>query len=420
MNKYLIILIFSFFSLQEVSAQNLDSLFNEARTLAFNKKTEKAREICYSILEKDANYIDAKLLIGKTLSWDKKYNLARVELLQALKLKPNYKDLSLTIIDNELWSGNYKNAEKQCNTALLLHKNDKEILWKKARAQEKLGKKEEAIEIIEFLLKAEKKNEKYLAYYSELTALGTTQKLGFEYSFDYFKQPYIRNAHIVSVSYTYQTPKFTLVPRVNNGHLLTADNTFLGESGFQFELDAYLNVGEKKYIYLNYGISDSTFFPKHRAGIEYFTSLPFEMEASLGMRYLQFISANTPANSIYIFTGSLGIYLGNYWLSFRPFITPQNKEISQSYNLTMRRYFKKSENYMTLTLGTGNSPDDPTRNTGDINIYKLKATKLRVGFQKELSQKVTTKITAGIAQEEYENGKFRTAFGTYLAFFIKL
>ena len=116
----------------------------------------------------------------------------------------------------------------------------------------------------------------------------------------------------------------------------------------------------------------------------------------------------------------MGIYLGNYWLSFRPFITPQNNEVSQSYNFTARRYLKNKENYITLSLGTGNSPDDPTRNTGDINIYKLKARKIRAGFQSELNNRITTKFTAGIASEEYENSKFRSTFATYIAFFIKI
>ena len=58
-------------------------------------------------------------------------------------------------------------------------------------------------------------------------------------------------------------------------------------------MDAYPSLSKKTYMYLNVGYSDSyktgTFvFPKYRAGISIYRSLPKSFEAEIGARLLNF------------------------------------------------------------------------------------------------------------------------------------
>jgi YaiO family outer membrane protein len=125
-------------------------------------------------------------------------------------------------------------------------------------------------------------------------------------------------------------------------------------NGTQFEVDAYPRISENQYLYLNLGLSNSSIYPAQRGGFELNTSLPKAFEASLGFRVLHF----SGSKRVIIYTGSLGKYVGNYWFSLRPFVTPNENDASFSVYFLTRRYFTDPENYIGVRLGIGSSPDE--------------------------------------------------------------
>ena len=77
------------------------------------------------------------------------------------------------------------------------------------------------------------------------------------------------------------------------------------------------------------------------------------MEASIGGRYYDF--ENSTAT---VFTGSFGMYKGNYYYSFRPYVTPvPNASPSFSGALDVRKYLKTAKNYFGGVISYGFLPE---------------------------------------------------------------
>lgn len=137
-------------------------------------------------------------------------------------------------------------------------------------------------------------------------------------------------------------------------------------TGGQFEVDAYPRLGSGTYAYLNAGYSEAEIFPDWRFGAEVFKSLSDAWEVSAGVRHLRF--DETPVT---LFTGSVGKYVGNYWLSARPFIRAKEAGTSASGSLTARRYFADADQYVGVRLGYGSTPSEQiTRDEiGRVNSF---------------------------------------------------
>jgi YaiO family outer membrane protein len=151
-----------------------------------------------------------------------------------------------------------------------------------------------------------------------------------------------------SVAVTHKARFGSVIARVNY-----ADR--FGSTGYQGEVDAYPRLSASSYLYLNYGHSEASVFPRDRLGAEYFTSLPQAWEASLGFRQLRFGGA-----PVTLFTGAVGKYTGNYWYSLRPYVRFKDNGTSASAGLTVRRYFADGDNWFGGRVSYGSSPTDET------------------------------------------------------------
>lgn len=159
-------------------------------------------------------------------------------------------------------------------------------------------------------------------------------------SFDSGNKPW----HLSSLEYERKFSFGSVIPRVNYARRFN-------DNGFQFETDSYIFISKKIYTYLNAGFSEDIIFPKLRFGIEPYLVLPEGFEASVGFRFLSF-----EQNDIRIYTGSIGKYFGNYWVSIRPFLVPESGETKFTLNILARRYFTDKYSYLTLRLAWGSYP----------------------------------------------------------------
>jgi YaiO family outer membrane protein len=129
-----------------------------------------------------------------------------------------------------------------------------------------------------------------------------------------------------------------------------------GEPGVQLEADAYPRLGPSAYAYLNAGYAPSGFFPTWRFGAELYGNFPGGWEASAGARELRFDSSH-----VTLYTGSIGKYVGNYWLSLRPYAQSREGSPSASATLTGRRYFADADQFVGASVGYGKTPsENPT------------------------------------------------------------
>ena len=382
------------FSAVTANAQTVDDLFQQARQLAFDGKRKEARALCMTVLERSPEYHDARLLMGRTYAWDGDYEAARREIKAVVEIKPDYADARDALIDVELWSGNPEDALRYADEGLERKPDSDQFLYKKARALKAMGDLKGASEAARRSLEINPDHKEARALLESLKESSQLYKMAIDYSYDAFDKTF-DPWNQVSVSLTRRTSFGPLIGRVNYAHRF-------GISAVQYEVDAYPKIRPGTYAYLNAGYSSSSIYPKYRFGGEIYQGFRRGFDASIGIRHLQFSSGN-----VNIYTGSIGKYYGNYWISFRPFITPGDVGVSQSGTVLLRRYFEDSDNYVTLSFGAGSSPDE--RYT-TLDQFRLRSQKAGVDFRKKFGRSVIGSAYFGLTNQEIGFGQSRKRY----------
>lgn len=362
--------------------------FDEARNLAFSGERAKAREMCKAILAKGFNS-DVALLLGRTYAWDGDYDSARVNIINVLKYNPDYMDAISAIADVEYWSENYDKAVEYCNLAIQKDSTAENFWMKKARILYSNDKIEEAVEVLENYLDKNPGNGEFLRKLKDYRLDLLKNSIKLSYTVDFFDNKFNRDPwQIMALSYGRKTGIGSVIARVN-----LADR--FGITAYQYEIDAYPSFTENSYVYLNYGFSQNTIFPKHRFGFEWYQNFPKAFEGSLGMRLLGFANSNVD-----IYTATFGKYVGNYWLSLRSFVTPGDEGTSVSGLFFIRRYFSDPENYIGLRLGYGISPDDNRNLIDSGEKLNLKSRSVRIEYNHIINRVWIIKTGAALGSEE--------------------
>ncbi|MCK0131288.1 YaiO family outer membrane beta-barrel protein [Flavobacteriaceae bacterium F08102] len=328
---------------QELFNGDPDKSFEVARQLAFNNQRKKAQDTLLLILTKYPDYHDIRSFLASTYSWDGSYKKARIEFDYVLKRSPKRIDTWEAAIKNELYSEAPFSALEMANKALLHFPDNPDLLYLKASAEENATNKKEALVTIENLLLDHPTHEKSLAYKSSLINDLSNNAIGVSADVDVYSQSFDPMQYYL-VKYVRQTPYGSIHGKLN------VSNRF-ASTGAQFEVDLYPRITKGLYAYANIGFSNSFLYPSIRYGAELYKSLPKSFEASLGFRSLKYSSTTT------IYTGSVGWYYGNSYWSLRSYVTPGDPGASMSGTLNYRRYRSDADNYFSVAIGMGFSPD---------------------------------------------------------------
>lgn len=394
-----------------VDTTSLSVLLDQAREFAYNKGRVEARAICFKILARDSTYWDASVLIGRTYIWDSKHDSSRLVLSRVLVNKPGYYDAIDALIDNEYMADNYLDAVKYADEALLYHSDDDAFLYKKAKALNKLGKTKESSALLNRILVIDPSNKEAPALLLDIKRESRITKIAMSYSTDIFEggnsggdNPW----NFASASIGRKTPHFGSVTLRYN-----FANRF-GNNGHQLELDAYPAIYKGLYVYFSAGFSNKKNFPFSRISIEPYFKLPKSFEASIGVRYMNY-DANRlfalDSNKIFIYTGTLGVYFGNYWLSVRPYFIKGVEAWSTSASLTLRRYFSDEDSYLSISIGTGVSPDEKQYAFDPgVPMEFLKSHKVSLDYQQKFGYRFVLGFGAGYALEEIRADVMRNRF----------
>ncbi|MCP5061862.1 MAG: YaiO family outer membrane beta-barrel protein [Ignavibacteriae bacterium] len=396
-NKCLIIILalFSIIFSNEVLAQfegDVDKKFKEAREFAFDGEREKSIDLLNNILTYYPNYDDVRMFLSRVYAWEKRFDEARNTLNPIItKEKNEIVDLQLDI---ELWSKNYENLILVANRGLASSPNNESYLYKKALAQKKLNNLQDAGETIYRLLNLNPSNEKAISMRNLLKHTGIINAVSANYNLTTFDS----NFDPWHLAYLELSRKFgfgSLIFRLNYASRFQTND-------YQFEADSYIRIFDGMYSYVNLGYSPADLFPDFRFGIEPYFKLPYAMEISFGYRYLLF-----GEKGVNLYTGHLGKYLGNYWISFRPFLTPKTDRTDFSGIFIIRRYLSDSDNYISLQGGMGFIPSDELNNTEFLNIDSKK---IGLEYQSTLSKYYILKIASQYSYEEYYPEKWRNSY----------
>ncbi len=385
-----------------------DAELKKASTLAFSGKRAEARKILREILVLKPNYTDAQTLLARTYAWDNKFDSARIEIKKALLLSDKNEEATNASIDVELWSDNNNAALEISNKALKeINPRSEDFLLKKARAQFKLKNYKAADSTLQALLKINPKNEKAISALEAVKWAAMINKIGVGYEYENFSTTFTP-WHMVSPFYSRKTKYLgTVIGRINYA------NRF-DETGIQYEVDMYPKLTKNTSSYFNVGYSKDDIFPDFRFGFSLYQNLPKSWEAEIGIRYLKF----TDPTIIYV--GSISKYIGNYWFSLRPSFVPDKTGNSFSFSFLTRYYLSEADNYFTLTLGSGLSPNEFARNIAVLGKQNLKSKKIGLGFQHKMFKKFILSSAIGYRKDEYNLDLFRDniSFSTGLEMFF--
>lgn len=388
----LIAMIAVVFSAKSQDTFDPDELLAQARTLILDGKYIEGRKIAFRALEKYPNYADILILVGRSYSWEGKNDSASIFLDRAIVASPTYADGYTAYLDNLTWAEQYDQAKDVLAKAKsnLGSPVPDEITYRESRLYYFQEEYEEAFALAEPLFDKGFAQEGMLGYMQNLQRLRRTNAIGATYDYDTF-QGEISPWHTWSVyGRTRTNLTGALIARVTQ-------SARFDDFGTLYELDAYPSIGKNGYAYLNVGGSGASFFPKFRFGASYYHNLPKAWEIEGGYRYLGFTEVTN------IITGSLGKYAGNWWFNLRLNVIPDGSSTGTSSQLTARYYFKTSEDFFSLQLGTGVSPDEETRDqTQLLNSYRA-----RLGYQQLVSPKFMIYGFTGFSRDELSTDNFR-------------
>lgn len=398
----LVLSISSMFSQQKEFVGNPDTGFEQARKMAFNNQRKQAQELLVLIIAKYPTYLDLRSFLANTYSWDGKYKLARKGFDFVLKKDPKRKLDWIAAIKNEFYAELPYRAKELVQKALFHFPGDTEIMYQKARSEEKLNKPEDALHTLDEIIRLDKENKNALAYKESLTNSLRFNSIGVSYSTNFYNNNERSQSHYNTLKYSRQTKYGSITGKLNYSRRFDTDS-------YQYEVDLYPRITEGLYAYVSAGFSNSDFFPEVRYGAELYKSLPRSFEASLGFRGLRFSSTTI------IYTGSLGWYTGNSYWSFRSYITPGDDGSSKSGTLSYRKYYSDADNYFSVSVGAGFSPevDRFPVNVNQTVVFDLQSQKITGGYSFTSKNKKNAWSTSlGVYREEKSFSK-----GDYYLFY---
>lgn len=379
-------------------AQGVDSLFMQARQYAFNGERIKARELCDKILELSPTYSDVRILKGRTFSWDGEREKARQEFNKVLAYDSANVEAWSSMADVEYWDDQTEKSLLAAETGIRFNTNNNELKLKRVRALVELKRYEAAIAQIKEIKQTDSACVPCKEYMQTIEKARAVNYISVGYQLDYFSDVF-EPFHAEFVAFGTKIRKSTFILRLNF-------NQRFDTSGFQPEIDYYPSIGKKMYLYVNYGFSNAALFPNHRVGLELYRNLPKGFEVSAGGRYMNF-----GGSEVWIYTGSITKYLGNYAFIVRPFITPSpvTKSFSRSAIFNIRKYTLDADNYFGVVGGLGFSPDQRAFLTnfgidsaGSNNIYYLQSYRVGVAWSKTFTYKHILLLEFDYRRQELE------------------
>ncbi|MEA3478477.1 MAG: YaiO family outer membrane beta-barrel protein [Bacteroidota bacterium] len=391
---------------------NLDSLFFKARDYYRQQKYDSVRLLSNEILLIDENYYDARVLLGRTMAHAQELDSAATEYTSIITEKPGYWDAVDGMIDLEMNRGNLDTALYFSKYGLTYHPNDEYFLLKKAKIQMRMGDYDESQRTILQILDRNASSAEAAALLDEIKQVNILNYVALDYDFEYFKIPWVRRWHLLHLSYLRQTRYGSIIGKIYFGDLVRENESiFSKETGVAFEVQAYPQFSKKTYGWVSVFYSPSTrVFQRWRTSVEVYQSLPWTLEASLGVRYINFVEPDGTYDGLFIYTGSIGKYYKDWWFSFRPYIIPKSYGTDNTYLLRIRRYFNSADNFVLLDLSTGIIPDDPINYPNDAGKHILHSYNIRTGVQYLIIPRLVGRVEVGYERQEYRDTRWRNNF----------
>ncbi len=396
--KYFLLLI-AFLSPIYLTAQdspetNPDILYKEAVSAYRSGELKKALELTSRGLELAPEYHDIRIMHIRTHWGLENFEQADLHLEHLLEEAPEYpgvRSLSLQRINRfpspvEALTFIEKLSE--------VYAADQYISLKKAELLLGTGRKKEARELAMGLFEKGGFSGEDLYRLQMILNRSVTDEIGIHHQYMDFSEEYPRNDSWNSFSAEYL--------RYLNRTAVIGRATYSQrgyDSGTLYELEAYPVISDKLYGFTNIGVSGGSIFPDVRSSASLFYNFTGIFEAEAGARMLIF------GNSTY-FTGIAGLtaYVGKFYLNTRVFLGPERREeLDRNYQFNLRYYFGTPDNFLSLRVGNGISPDETILSSDIYANPPLEVWYANLGINKSLGKHHILQAGAGLLTEDLPN-----------------
>ena len=362
--RYLFVFLLSWLLVPAGLAQ-VGELYQQSREHAQAGQYGQAKELLQQIIREDPQHYDALFLQALVTAWEGEYYPSLRQLNLLVRQHGPTQEAMEAIVRINYWAGENTKALIAAEKGLSLYPESHTLMYLRARVLAAEKAYDEAIVGLEALLEKNPGHAEAKSLLSQLQVLRLKNAVGVEYTHSRFSNTFAP-WHQLTLSYQRKLPSALLVGRLRYAHMFE-------QNGVQAEVDAYPEIDNKTYAYLNLGVSDNTIFPALRWGAELFRELPGQWEASAGMRGLYFEEV-----PVHIITGQVGHYISDYWLSSRAFLTTLKGRRHLTGLLTLRRYLQNEDHFFSLYLGDGATP---LQVNSLAEIQRLEASWLGVDYQ---------------------------------------
>jgi YaiO family outer membrane protein len=330
----------------QLYAQQPDTLFSKARSLAADKKYPKSISVMQQLHNSYPENEDYTLYLSRLHFWnnDPKQAAYTLKTICNDKSSSNLEALDLLIRAALAQKNTEEAIQLAAKGSVLFSEEQHRFLFLKAQALEQAGNDTDAIIALDSIA-ATAPNHKDVAYL--LTTILKKQKnsLSVSYMQTGVNKPQSTTQHFAYVEYGRTFKSHTQLFRLN--YVNAYD-----KSSFMLESDAYVKLGKKNYVYLNAGVSDKrSVFPAIKLGAELYQEAP-HFSASMGGRYLYF-ARNSDA---ILLTGHIAGTAQSWTLNYRPFILLQQNKTLLSHVAYLRHSFSNRESYIQFDAQYGNLP----------------------------------------------------------------
>lgn len=320
---------------------NPEEEYGRIRSLALEGKYTEAEPAARLLVKENPGYGDARILLGRIIAWQGRYDEGAAVIDTLLATDPGNSDALEALSEIRRWT--------------------------RDRSQQ--------------------------------VTLPTDIRAG--YTFDTYNEPYERLWQVFTLGAGHRFGWGTAVASVNYGHINIGPPSDFSDNAIQFAAEAWPELTRNNYAYLAYAYSPGPYFPRHRAAVEMWQSLPAGWAISAGVNYYYF------DHNIFLGTASVEKYLGNYWFSARGYFHFKEIGVTTSFYLNARRYLGTTD-YLQLTLGTGTAPDEPYDIITDLE--RQKASSVRLTWFDQINSRWSYRIGAGWSYEKLPGIAYRNRF----------
>ena len=345
-------------------------------------------------IELSPNYLDFYQFLGRAYQLSGKPELARENYKHVIDKNPAYKDVFVYWFSLEMEQKNYEEAEKVATLAIEKYPEEDTFYLKKLAAIQLQGDEEVEFNYIQSLPENIRNSSSIQQQLTILELRSHNDRIGASYAITTFDRNGVGPWHLGSVQYIRQRFWGSLIGRISY-----ADRTANGNSsreGTQYELESYINTGEKSYSYFDVAYSDDEVFQKWRLAYSYFQNFNKGWEAELGFRYSKNVNSD---NTTGVF--GIGKYIGPYWINLRHFMVTDGGQFFPSFTLTTRLYTGTRFDYFSASTGFGSSPEDFVIGGQFNQRVRLDSYRFGVGYNKLIKNKFILGLGINYNNQEF-------------------